>query len=222
MNLKRKIGDKLFYRGGIFHPTRGIKLDWEKDLKVFIGEGKKIKNIGAGQYHRPGTISVDPLYEKEDKDHIKAYGEDLPFIDKSIDFVICNAVLEHVKEPQKIIDEIYRVLKNDGRVYVDILFIYPFHGAPSDYSRMTMVGFENLCSKFEKIESGMCLGPNSALAQFLVTYAQALFKNKKIKKITKNIAKVLVAPLKYFDRFLAKNSEVLSVAGGIYFYGRKK
>ncbi len=222
MNLKRKIGNKFFYRGGIFHPTRGFKLSWEKDLEIFVKENKKVINIGAGQYHRPGTISIDPSYEKEDEGHIRAYGENLPFKDNSVDFVICNAVLEHVRDPKKIIDEIHRVLKSEGRMYADIPFIYPFHAAPCDYSRMTIAGFESLCGKFEKIESGMCLGPNSALAQFLVIYSQVLFKNKKIKKIARNITKILVSPLKYFDSFLFKNSEALSVAGGIYFYGRKK
>ncbi len=222
MSLKKKIGDKLFYRGGIFHPTRGINLHWKDDLNKAIKENKKVINIGAGQYHIEGTVSIDPFYEKEDEAHIKAYGENLPFKDNSLDFVICSAVLEHVKEPQKIIDEIYRVLRNGGRMYVDIPLIYPFHAAPSDYCRMTIIGLEAMCEKFEKIESGMCLGPNSALAQFLVTYIQALFRNKKIKKIAKNITKILVAPLKYFDSLLAKNTELISVAGAVYFYGKKK
>ncbi|MDP2946748.1 MAG: methyltransferase domain-containing protein [Nanoarchaeota archaeon] len=222
MKIFRKIGDKLFYRGGIFHPTKGICLGWEKDLETAIKDGKKIINIGAGQYHRPGTISIDPFYEKEDEFHIKAFGENLPFENNLVDFVICNAVLEHVKEPRKIVNEIYRVLKPGGRMYVDIPFIYPFHAAPSDYNRMTLVGFEHLCEDFEKIDSGMCLGPNSALAQFLVTYSQVLFKNKILKKLSKNIAKILVFPMKYFDRFFVKNKEALNLAGGFYFYGKKK
>ena len=222
MGLKRKIGDKLFYRGGIFHPTKGLNLNWKKDLQTAINEKKKVINIGAGQYHIEGTISIDPFYEKEDNFHIKAYGEDLPLENDSIDFAICNAVLEHVKDPKKIIDEIYRILKIGGKIYVDIPFIYPFHAAPNDYNRMTLPGLEILCERFEKIDSGMCLGPNSALAQFLVTYSQALFKNKGIKKLFRNITKILVFPLKYFDKFLAKNKEALSVAGGIYFYGKKK
>jgi len=222
MKLIRKIGDKLFYRGGIFHPAKGINLHWKKDLEKAIKENKKIINIGAGQYHIEGTISIDPFYDKEDNVHIRAYGENLPFEDGSIDFAICNAVLEHVKEPKKIVDEIYRVLKPGGRTYIDIAFLQPFHSAPNDYNRLTLDGLEYLCRNFKKIQSGICLGPNSALAQILVFYSQILFKNKIFKKLSKNITKIIVSPFKYFDRFLVRRKEALYLAGGVYFYGEKR
>ena len=107
-------------------------------------------------------------------------------------------------------------------MYVDMPFIYPFHAAPEDYNRLTLGGLEYLCKDFKKINSGMCLGPNSALAQILVNYAQILFKKKILRKISKNIAKILVFPMKYFDRFFVKNKEALNLAGGLYFYGEKK
>jgi len=223
MKIIRKIGNKLFYRGGIFHPTKGLYLDWNKDLELAIENHKKIINIGAGQYHRIRVINVDPAYKKEEENKwtIRAYGENLPFDDLSIDFVVCGAVLEHVKNPEKIINEIYRVLKRGGRTYIDMPFVYPYHAAPSDYNRTTLSGLENLCKKFKKIKSGICLGPGSSLAQSIVTYNQIFFKNKLIKKIFKNITKIIVSPLKYSDKFLAKKKESLNLAAAVYFYGRK-
>lgn len=222
MKIFRKIGDKLFYRGGIFHPTKGLSLRWEKDLEQAIKEGKKIINIGAGQHRRPGVINIDPAYEKEDRRTLKAHGENLPFKDNSIDFVICNAVLEHVKEPEKIVDEIYRVLKKKGKTYIDIAFLQPFHSAPNDYHRMTLDGLEDLCRNFKKVESGMCLGPNSAIAKILVEYSQIFFKNNLLKRVTKNLAKIIFSPLKYFDKLLVNNRRALYLAGGVYFYGEKE
>jgi len=221
MKIIRKIGDKLFYRGGIFYPTRGLSLNWGNDLETAIKEGKKIINIGAGQYHRPGTISIDPAYDIEDECHIKAFGENLPFKDNSIDFAVCNAVLEHVKEPGKIVKEIYRVLKPGGRTYIDIAFLQPFHAAPDDYNRMTLKGLEHICGNFKKIDSGICLGPNSAIAQILVNYSQIIFKNKLFKKIAKNMTKIIVFPLKYVDILFKNNREAVKLAGGVYFYGGK-
>ena len=217
----KRIREKLFYRGGIFHPTKGIVLDWEKDLEVAIKENKKIINIGAGQHHRKGTISVDPAYKKQDRWHIKAWGENLPFEDNSVDFALCNATLEHTQEPAKIVKEIWRVLKPGGRMFVDVPFLFPFHSAPSDYNRMTLNGIEYLCRDFKKMQSGMNLGPNSAIARILVEYIQIFFKNKLLKKIAKNLMKIIVFPLKYFDIFLADNEEATKVAGAVYFYGEK-
>lgn len=224
MTIFRKIGKKLFYRGGIFCPTKGYhpSLKWEKDLKLAIKEGGRVINVGAGEYHRPGVISIDPGYKEEDEFRIKAFGENLPFKDNSIDFVICNGVLAHVKEPVKIVNEIYRVLKPGGRAYIATVFLYPFHPAPNDYNRMTLDGLEYLCRKFERLESGICLGPSSTIARILVGYSQIFFKNRFLKRIAKNLTKIIVSPLKYFDKLLINNKEAANLAGGVYFYGKKK
>ncbi|MBP6680547.1 MAG: methyltransferase domain-containing protein, partial [Saprospiraceae bacterium] len=42
---------------------------------------------------------------------------DIPFADETFDCVIAQAVLEHVLDPQRCVDEMHRVLKPDGIVY---------------------------------------------------------------------------------------------------------
>ncbi len=222
MKILKKIGNKLFYRGGIFHPTKEFSLEWENDLKEAIEKGKKVINVGAGQHQRAGTISIDPVYAEEDEWHIKAFGENLPLEDNSIDFVICNGVLHYVKEPAKVVDEIYRVLKPGGRIYIEYPFLQPIHAVPNDYNRLALDGLKNLCKDFKEIDSGICMGPNSVLAWFLVEYAQIFFRNKLFKKVVKNITKIIVSPFKYFDWFLVKRKESDILAGGFYFYGEKQ
>jgi 2-polyprenyl-3-methyl-5-hydroxy-6-metoxy-1,4-benzoquinol methylase len=41
----------------------------------------------------------------------------LPFHDNSMDVIICNHVYEHVPQAKQMIDEVYRVLKEDGFCY---------------------------------------------------------------------------------------------------------
>ena len=214
----KKLGDKLFYRGGFFHPTRGLKLNWENDFKQAVKEHKLILNIGAGQHDKTGTISIDPAYDTEDATHLKALGEDLPYPDNNVDMVVCGAVLEHVQSPAKIVKEIHRVLKVGGTMYVDIPFLYPFHKAPSDNNRLTQEGLDYLCRDFVKIESGMSMGTHSALAQIIVFYFQNLSGSPFLNKILKNAAKVAVSPLKYLDQVFP-GTPIL--AGGFYFYGKK-
>src|SRR5262245_29503333 len=47
--------------------------------------------------------------------------------DESVDFVISISVLEHVRQPQKVMQEIFRILKPDGMVYINVHFVFPFH-----------------------------------------------------------------------------------------------
>ena len=53
------------------------------------------------------------------------------------DTVIATEVLEHLYEPQRAIDEIYRVLKPEGICILSTRFIYPYHPGPKDYYRFT-------------------------------------------------------------------------------------
>ena len=62
----------------------------------------------------------------------------MPF--KEIDLVIIQAVLEHVMYPNKVVSEIYRVLKNDGLIYSETPFMQQVHEGPYDFSRFTESG----------------------------------------------------------------------------------
>ncbi|MFA6254808.1 MAG: class I SAM-dependent methyltransferase [Patescibacteria group bacterium] len=213
----KKLINKLFNRSGIFHPTKNHSHYLEKFSKI---KDKKIINIGSGGYDPiPGAINIDPY--RQGPNTIKAFGENLPLEDNSIDLAICMAVLEHTKSPELIIKEIYRVLKVNGQIYIEIPFIQPYHAAPEDFIRFTLPGIEKLCQQFKKIDSGIVNGPGSGVAWILVEYGQLFFKNRLLKKISKNIIKIIVSPLKYIDNWLIKKEDSINLAGGFYFYGKK-
>ena len=214
--LKKKLG-RHFYRGGFFHPTANYSrvLDRYRSLK-----DKKIINIGSGGYDPvPGAINIDPY--REGPNTIKAFGEKLPFVEESIDVAFSGGVLEHVKEPKKIVDEVYRVLKYGGEIYVEVPMLAPYHAAPEDYYRWTISGLRELCGRFEEVETGVTSGPGSALAWILMEFVQIVPTSKFFRFVFKNLAKIVLSPLKYFDRFLLKRDNVFHVVGGIYFLGRK-
>jgi ubiquinone/menaquinone biosynthesis C-methylase UbiE len=61
-----------------------------------------------------------------------ADGNSLPFPDKSFDFVMCNSVLHHLAEPQKLFAEIARLAKPGGAILLRDLrrpgrLAYPLH-----------------------------------------------------------------------------------------------
>jgi len=50
---------------------------------------------------------------------VRGDAADMPFDDETFDTIIMNDAMEHVAEPEKVIEECYRVLKKGGRLYLN-------------------------------------------------------------------------------------------------------
>lgn len=87
----------------------------------------------------------------------------IPFKDGSLDGVIVQAVLEHVVDPYSCVEEIFRVLKEDGLVYSETPFMQQVHLGKYDFTRFTHLGHRRLFRKFEEVSSGPVCGPGMAL-----------------------------------------------------------
>jgi len=69
---------------------------------------------------------------------------DTPFDDASFDSIVCNAVLEHVPDINKVMAELTRVLRPGGTFIAGVPFLQPFHLSPVDYRRYTRDGLIEL------------------------------------------------------------------------------
>jgi len=64
----------------------------------------------------------------------------LPYPQESFDTIISTQVMEHVKNPFKMAEQIFKVLKPGGKVIVTAPFLIPMHSDPDDYFRFTASG----------------------------------------------------------------------------------
>lgn len=148
-------------------------------------------------------------------------GHDLPFCNDSIDGVIIQAVLEHVLDPQRVVDEIYRVLKMGGVVYADTPFMQQVHMGRYDFTRFTALGHRRLFRHFAEIESGMSGGPGVALAWSLRYFLRSFANTYRTLAILTHLSSFLFFWLKYFDSFLSKRRGAADAASAYYFFGSK-
>jgi len=84
------------------------------------------------------------VYPSATTDIIAAAHGRYPIADSSIDGIGCFAVLEHVFDPWFVADEIHRMLKPGGKLYVDWPFLQPVHGYPSHFYNSTREGLRSL------------------------------------------------------------------------------
>jgi ubiquinone/menaquinone biosynthesis C-methylase UbiE len=73
--------------------------------------------------------------------------EILPLESNSLDLIISNSVLEHLKIPETAIAEWYRVLKPGGYLFLQTNFLYQEHCSPDDYFRFSIYGLRELLNR---------------------------------------------------------------------------
>jgi SAM-dependent methyltransferase len=126
-DLDRELDDQYrrYLRGRVLNAGAG-----DRDLSPFIEGELTNQDIAAGKHN--GNVHIySPLHR-------------IPREDGYFDAIICNAVLEHVENPQDVIREFFRVLRPGGHLYVCIPFLQPEHLDPTDYQRYTKDGLRRL------------------------------------------------------------------------------
>jgi SAM-dependent methyltransferase len=74
-------------------------------------------------------------------------GVAVPFRAESFDSVLCIEVLEHVFEPDRVLKELWRVMKTEACLVMTVPFVWEEHEQPYDYGRLTQFGLKYLLQK---------------------------------------------------------------------------
>lgn len=107
----------------------------EKILDVGCGEGSRLNAMGGGVGIDINRFAISEAKKKYPKSKFQiASVEKLPFAGKSFDLVYSAFVIEHVKSPEKMLEEMIRVTSKR------LVIICPNYGAPN---RRSPVSTEN-------------------------------------------------------------------------------
>jgi SAM-dependent methyltransferase len=147
---------------------------------------------------------------------------DIPFADETFDGVIVQAVLEHVVDPYRCLEEIHRVLKPKGVVYAETPFMQQVHMGRYDFTRFTHSGHRRLFRRFSEIASGPVCGPGMALAWSYQYFLLSFTTSKALRAMLRVFASTTSFFLKYFDYYLINKTAAIDAASGCYFMGLKE
>ena len=224
-----KIIDKIQYHFikkiyGDHNSSRRVIKALTKIIKEMPEDGLGL-NIGAGlTYIDPRIKSLD--IEKGENIDFVGKAESIPLSDESLDLVICQEVLEHIQEPWKAMKEITRVLKPEGRLYLQVPFIIGFHPCPNDYWRFTSEGIKQVVleSQFVILESGESVGSATGFYRITVEFFSILFSIilPFMYKPFKALFALLFYPVKWLDPLLFISKESYRISGGYYVICAKK
>lgn len=122
-------------------------------------------------------------------------GKYLPFNDSSFANVVMFEVLEHVDNPNLILEEIHRVLEPNGKLILTVPFLWPEHEMPYDNQRYTSTKLPSLL-KGKGLEPltvvKICAG-SEAIAQLFIEYIRDCIPTKKIIQYTAQV--LIISPM---------------------------
>ena len=123
----------------------------------------------------------------------------------SVDGVICNAVLEHVYDPQAAVSNIFKILKVGGYCLIYVPFLYRYH-APldlkfQDYFRFTKDGIAYLFRNFSEITLYPVRGKFSTMLNLMACW------KKKVEKLFGDKINIII------DAILGGKKETDQVSG---------
>lgn len=215
----RRLYRKLVHALGETSPKK--RFDVNESLRIIASElpNAKILVIGSGDT----SIDIEATYTDV------AFGEnvqciadahDLPFIDNSFNVCVAVAVLEHVADPYRCVQEIMRVLKPSGYVYAETPFMQPVHMGAYDFTRFTHLGHRRLFRYFEEIHSGIALGPGSSSGQMFRYAIASVTDNPGIRKWLRLFGLLISYPSRWLDYLSRENVSAYDSASGFYFFGK--
>jgi SAM-dependent methyltransferase len=144
-------------------------------------------------------ISTDPDYS--------CSAETIPLNEHSIDLFVMCEVLEHIRNPEYVIKEAYRILKKDGWGIVTMPFLYPIHADPHDYLRWTNIKIKEEFKKagFQNVEVTPMGGLVAVVYDLvLLAISKSALSGSLISKVVRRFLrnKLVLHGLKFWDRKL--------------------
>ncbi|MGZ6125107.1 MAG: methyltransferase domain-containing protein, partial [Myxococcales bacterium] len=165
-----------------------------------IRAGEIVVELGSGNRRlSPRIINID-LFPFANVDFV-AEAERTPIRSGSVDRVVLDTVLEHGPEPQKVVDEIFRILRPGGSVVCLAPFIFRYHAYPRHYFNVSRDGLEFLFRRFSRCTVETNMGPTTALVNLVSEYVGVAFSenNRVLYSLGKGLTLLFLFALKYLE-----------------------
>jgi SAM-dependent methyltransferase len=164
-------------------------------------------------------INVDPSPNSTASVFCDAH--DLPFQDGSVDAVVAQAVLEHVADPWRCVEEIHRVLKPNGIVYAETPFMQQVHLHGFDFTRFSHMGHQRLFRRFAEIESGAVAGPGTALSWAWRYFLASWTRSPRLGKALALLGRITAFLFELTDHIAGQRPGALDGASCVFFLGTR-
>ena len=154
-----------------------------KNRCIIVGSGNR--DLPNRLYNQQlNTIGFD-LFPGEKVDFI-ADAHYIPLKENSVNIIFIQAILEHVIEPHKVVDECERILDSEGIIISEVPFLQAIHEKEYDFFRYTPSAHAILYKNFEILQIGPLRGSGTTFVWALRGFLSKL--------IGVNFSKIITTP----------------------------
>jgi SAM-dependent methyltransferase len=201
----------------VLEPPRPFVMNPREEIDAPLG--RRNLYIGGGGCRVDGYVNVD-LFALDGVD-VAADAEQLPFAAALFQRVECDAVLEHVRCPERVMAEIARVLAPGGFAHIVVPFCHPFHQYPEDFRRFTPDGLRLMAGSLEVVAAGWRTGPTATLLVFLLEYVKMWLPWRAWRVAAHGILGWVLFPLRYLDLLFFRSPYAGRIGNHCYMWLRR-
>ncbi len=104
------------------------------------------------QPYFPNAFAVTKRANKPADLHVDPYYRDLSNIaSESYEVILCTGLLEHVPDPQRLIDDLHRILKPGGELIISASAVFSIHEGPNNFFHFTPFSFRLMFQRWSHI-----------------------------------------------------------------------
>ena len=146
------------------------------------------------------TFSVTKRLNIECDMHMDLYYKDLSKIpENSYDLVLCTGLLEHIPDPQRLINDLRRICKKGGKLVISASSVFSYHEGPDNFFHFTPYGMKLLLSEFSSIE--MIRGSSQPFETIGILIQRILIQSDIFPPV-RPILELIAITIPIFDKFI--------------------
>jgi SAM-dependent methyltransferase len=143
----------------------------------------------AGRPDPRAHLQVDPQYRGLDD-----------LASDSYEVILCSGLLEHIPDPQRLLDAFHRILRPGGKLILSASAVFSFHGCPHDYFHFTPYSLRLLLKQWRTLS----IKGNSQPFETIGILLQRISLQCEMARPLRLLIELAAHLVPFFDRFIGQ------------------